>query len=238
MFKMIYNIIMRGDNLRLLVIEDEHSLRDSLVRGLRIKGFSVDDAKDGAEGLQKSIDENYDLIVLDLNLPKLSGFEVLRELMDEKPNSRVLILSANSEIESKLKGFNLGANDYMIKPFHFEELEIRIRLLLHREFIQKSTVLTLDELKFDTVARTVSVHSEQISFTAKEKALLEYFILNMGRLISQQELIEHIWDESVDIFSNSIRVHMSALRKKLKLALGYDPITTKIGEGYVLNEKS
>lgn len=223
--------------MRLLLIEDENSLRDSLAKGLRIKGFSVDTAQNGEEGLQKALDENYDLIVLDINLPKLSGFEVLDELIKEKPHSKVLILSANSEIESKLRGFHLGANDYMVKPFHFEELEMRIRLLLHREFIQKSTVLTLDKLKFDTVARTISLESENLSFTAKEMALLEYFLLNMGRLISQQELIEHIWDESVDIFSNSIRVHMSALRKKLKLSLGYDPITTKIGEGYVLNEK-
>lgn len=223
--------------MRLLVIEDEYSLRESLAKGLRIKGFSIDTAEDGDDGLQKALDENYDLIVLDLNLPKLSGFEVLDHLMAEKPTSKVLILSANSEIESKLKGFNLGANDYMIKPFHFDELVMRIRLLLHREFIQKSTVLTLDKLKLDTVARTVSLEGENLSLTAKEMALLEYFLLNMGRLISQQELIDHIWDESVDIFSNSIRVHMSALRKKLKSALGYDPITTKIGEGYLLNEK-
>lgn len=223
--------------MRLLVIEDEDSLRESLAKGLRIKGFSVDRAEDGEDGLQKALDESYDLIVFDLNLPKLSGFEVLDNLMTEKPTSKVLILSANSEIESKLKGFNLGANDYMIKPFHFDELEIRIRLLLHREFIQKSTVLTLDKIKFDTMSRTVSLEGKNLVFTAKEMALLEYFLLNIGRLISQQELIEHIWDESVDIFSNSIRVHMSALRKRLKSTLGYDPITTKIGEGYVINEK-
>lgn len=223
--------------MRLLVIEDEYSLKESLAKGLRIKGFSVDCAEDGETGLKKALDENYDLIILDLNLPKLSGFEVLDRLIEEKPSSKVLILSANSEIETKLRGFHLGANDYMIKPFHFEELEMRIRLLLHREFIQKSTVLTLDRLKFDTVARAITIEGQDLSFTAKEGALLEYFLLNMGRLISQQELIEHIWDESVDIFSNSIRVHMSALRKKLKSALGYDPITTKIGEGYVLNEK-
>lgn len=224
--------------MRILVVEDELSLLDSLVKGLRIKGFSVDSADNGEDGLKKAIDEPYDLIVLDLNLPKMEGFSVLASLADEKPNTKVLILSANSQLDCKLKGFRLGANDYLTKPFHFEELEMRIRLLLHREFVQKSAVLCLDTLNFDTLARVVTLGSEVVLFTAKELAILEYFLLNIGRLISQQELIEHVWDESVDLFSNSIRVHMSALRKKLKSALGYDPISTKIGEGYILNEKN
>ena len=224
--------------IRLLIIEDEQLLIDSLAKGLRVKGFSTDCADNGEYGLQKALEEHYDLIVLDLNLPKLSGFEVLRCLLEQKPDSKVIILSANSEIDIKLKGFNLGAHDYMVKPFHFDELEMRIRVLLHREFVQKSNVLTVDKLKFDTISRSVTIDDVLISFTAKELGLLEYFLLNIGRLISQQELIEHVWDESVDIFSNSIRVHMSALRKKLKNSFGYDPIQTKIGEGYILNEKN
>lgn len=220
--------------MRILIIEDESELRKDLAKGLRLKGFSVDIAEDGQIGLSKAIDENYDLIVLDLNLPRLDGFTVLKEVQNDKPNTKVLILSANSEIESKLHGFRLGANDYLTKPFHFAELEARIRLLLHREFIQKSNILAFGELSFDTLSRKVTVNEKEISFTAKEMGLLEYFLLNQGRLITQQELIEHVWDESVDVFSNSIRVHMSALRKKLKSALRTDPITTKIGEGYVL----
>ena len=224
--------------MKLLIIEDEPLLLDSLVKGLRIKGYSVDSAEDGAVGLDKATSEQYDLIVLDLNLPKLDGFEVLSSLMQEKPNSKVLILSANGEIDSKLTGFQLGANDYMIKPFHFDELEMRIRILLHRDFIQRDTTLSFGTLQFDTISRSITVCGQSIAFTAKELALLEYFLLNIGRLISQQELIEHVWDESVDVFSNSIRVHMSALRKKLKASLGYDPIKTKIGEGYILHEEN
>ncbi|GKX28365.1 DNA-binding response regulator [Vallitalea longa] len=220
--------------MRILLIEDETDLLETLAKGLRIKGFSIDCAEDGESGLSKAIDEQYDLIVLDLNLPRLDGFEFLTELMKEKPNSKVLILSANNELSSKLKGFNLGANDYMTKPFHFEELEVRIRMLLHREFVQKSNILRYNELRFDTFARKVTFNKTDIQFTAKELALLEYFLLNQGKLISQQELIEHVWDESVDIFSNSIRVHMSALRKKLKNVMREDPIVTKIGEGYIL----
>ena len=220
--------------MRILIIEDETALREDIATGLRLKGFSVDTAENGEIGASKITDGSYDLAVVDLNLPKKSGFELLKELYDEHINIKILILSANSEIESKLHGFHLGASDYMVKPFHFDELEARIRLLLHREFIQKSSELTIGSLSFDTMRRIVTVEGAELSFTTKELSLLEYLLLNQARVISQQELIEHVWDESVDPFSNSIRVHMSALRKKLKVALSYDPIVTKIGEGYLL----
>ncbi len=220
--------------IRLLIIEDEASLKEALAKGLRKKGYSVDSAEDGEIGYQKIIDENYDLIILDLNLPKIDGLTLLNMLSKEKPNLKIIILSANSDIQCKLDGFKFGASDYMVKPFHFEELEARIRLLLHREFIQKSQTLKYDSLQLHTLSRKIFVNDIEVLFTNKETALLEYFLLNKGRLISQQELIEHVWDESVDVFSNSVRVHMSALRKKIKNTLGFDPIETKIGEGYFL----
>ncbi len=224
--------------MRLLIVEDEKYLMEALAKGLRKKGYSVDCAKDGEEGYEKIIDEGYDLIILDLNLPKIDGLTLLSLVSKEKSNLKVIILSANSDIEYKLKGFNFGASDYMLKPFHFEELEVRIRLLLHREYVQKSKVLQLGNLKLNTLNRKIFNNDKEVTFTSKETALFEYFLLNKERLISQQELIEHVWDESVDIFSNSVRVHMSALRKKIKKELGYDPIETKIGEGYLLNEKN
>ena len=220
--------------MRILIIEDESELREDIAKGLRLKGFSVDTAKDGEEGSYKISDGSYDLAVIDLNLPKKDGFQILQELVHENNSMKTIILSAYSEIENKLRGFHLGASDYIVKPFHFDELEARIRLLLHREFIQKSSKLVIGTLEFDTMKRIVTVGEYQIPFTGKELSLLEYFLLNQGRIISQQELIEHVWDENVDIFSNSIRVHMSSLRKKLKCALSYDPIITKIGEGYIL----
>ena len=220
--------------MRILMIEDETELREDIAKGLRLKGFSVDTAEDGVVAIEKITDGSYDLAVVDLNLPKKDGFTILKEISDAKIDIKTLILSANSEIESKLRGFALGASDYIVKPFHFDELEARIRLLLHREFIQKSSKLTSGTLEFDTMSRIVTVNQTQIPLTAKELSLMEYFLLNQSRVISQQELIEHVWDESVDIFSNSIRVHMSSLRKKLKTALTYDPIVTKIGEGYIL----
>lgn len=220
--------------MRLLLIEDEPELNADLAKGLRICGYLVDTALDGRTGLNKALDEDYDLIILDLNLPALSGMELLNQLKKAKPETRVLILTANSDLPSKIEGFEAGASDYLTKPFHFEELEIRIRSLLHRRFIQTDTMLNYHELSLDTASRKVLIQGREICCTAKETALLEYFLLHPNRLITQQELIDHVWDESVNIFSNSIRVHMSSLRKKLKNELGCDPIVTKIGEGYIL----
>lgn len=220
--------------MRVLIIEDEQELLQDISKGLTLKGYAVDRADNGKTGCQMAVDEEYDLVVLDLNLPGMDGFSILRTLRIEKPETKVLILSANSQLDSKLSGFELGASDYLTKPFHFEELEVRIRALLNRKFIQHSTVLSYGQLSLDTLKRTVSFQGKPLKFTAKELAMLEYFLLYQGRLVTQQELIEHIWNGDADPFSNSIRVHLSAMRKKLKEAMGNDPIQTKIGEGYIL----
>lgn len=216
------------------MIDDEAELLYDLAKGLRLKGYCVDCAESGDVGLQKAMEDAYDLAILDLNLPEKSGFEVLQELRHSNSELKVLILSANSEVESKVYGFELGANDYLTKPFHFAELEARISALLRRKFTQQAKVLTHDSLALDTQARTATAGGHELRLTLKELSLLEYFMLNPGRVISQHELIEHVWDESVDEFSNSIRVHLSALRKKIKAATACDPIVTKIGEGYFL----
>ena len=140
----------------------------------------------------------------------------------------MLILSARDGIEDKVKGLDLGANDYLTKPFHFAELEARVRSLLRRKTVIENTVLSSGSLCFDTASR--------ISLTTKENALLEYLLLHKGRVIKLEELIEHVWDSNADTFSNSVRVHMSSLRRKLKGQLGYDPICNIIGEGYVIRE--
>lgn len=220
--------------MRILIVEDEIELLHDIAKGLALKGYAVDQADNGRTGYQMAVDEEYDLIVLDLNLPGMDGFSILRELLQEKPQTKVLILSANSQLDSKLSGFELGACDYLTKPFHFAELEARIRVLLNRKFIQQSSCLTCSGLSLDTLSRTAGFHGVPIGLTAKECSILEYFLLNQGRLITQQELIEHVWNGDVDPFSNSIRVHLSALRKKLKGVMGSDPIHTKIGEGYLL----
>ena len=131
---------------------------------------------------------------------------------------------------------DLGANDYLTKPFHFEELEARIRSLTRRKFIQEDVCLRCSRITFDTRTREASVDGTPLALTRKESSLLEYFLLHRNRIISPEEMIEHLWDGSVNSFSNSIRVHISSLRKKLRTALGYDPIQNKIGQGYILEE--
>ena len=140
------------------------------------------------------------------------------------------------QIEDKVNGLDLGANDYLTKPFHFQELEARIRSLTRRKFVQEDVCLKWNQLTFDTRTRETSVNGVPISLTRKESSLLEYFLLHQNRVISPEEMIEHIWDGSVNTFSNSIRVHISSLRKKLKAAIGFDPIQNKIGQGYILEE--
>ena len=218
--------------MRLLVVEDERSLREDITKKLRLSGYEVDACEDGEEALDILASEQYDLILLDLNLPKVDGMTVLRTLRESDLETRVLILSARSEISDKVDGLDAGANDYLSKPFHLAELEARVRSLTRRQFIQRDICLRCGRISFDTKSRIASVDGQLLTLTRKESGVLEYLLLHQGRPVSQEELMEHVWDGSVDSFSNSIRVHMSALRKKLRAALGYDPICNRIGEGY------
>ena len=220
--------------MHLLVIEDERALCETIVRSLRRLAYSVDCCYDGEKALELLGVERYDLVLLDLNLPGKDGMTVLRTLRQTDRETRVLILSARSEVEDKVKGLDAGANDYLSKPFALAELEARIRSLTQRQFIQPDVCLSFGTLRFDTRSRIAAVNGKTVSLTKKESGILEYLLLNQGRPVSQEELIDHVWDNSVDGFSNSIRVHISALRKKLRAAMGYDPIHNRIGEGYLL----
>ena len=220
--------------MHLLVVEDERALCDTIVRSLRRLAYSVDFCYDGDRALELLAAEQYDLVLLDLNLPGKDGMTVLRTLRRTDRETRVLILSARGEVEDKVQGLDAGANDYLAKPFHLAELEARIRSLTLRRFTQQDVLLSCGELRFDTRSRTAAVHGEPLSLTRKETGILEYLMVHKGRPVSQEELIDHVWDNSVDNFSNSIRVHISALRKKLRTALGYDPIRNRIGEGYLM----
>ena len=223
--------------MHILIIEDEKLLCCSIAEGLRMDGYETDTCFDGNKGLELCLTENYDLILLDLNLPGVNGLDILRQFRNQDDRTPVLILSARGQIQDKVEGLDLGANDYLTKPFHFEELEARIRSLTRRKFIQENVCLKWGELTFDTRTRETLVNGSPLSLTRKESSLLEYFLLHQGRVISPEEIMEHIWDGSVNTFSNSIRVHISALRKKLRAALGTDPIQNKIGQGYILEEK-
>lgn len=220
--------------MRILVVEDEAALCDSITEGLRMDGYEVDPCRDGLEALERCTVEAYDLVLLDLNLPGMDGMEVLRALRRENEQTCVLILSARGRIRDKVEGLDAGANDYLTKPFHFEELEARVRSLTRRRFVQADVCLRWGELTLDTKARTASARGVMLSLTRKELGLLEYLLLHQGQVISQEEMLEHLWDGSVNSFSNSIRVHISSLRRKLRAALGYDPIQNRIGQGYMI----
>lgn len=220
--------------MRLLVVEDEIDLCDAICDGLRMDGYAVDSCHNGTDAYESLYVENYDLVILDLNLPYMDGLDVLSKIRKEKTDLKILILSARDSVEDKVKGLDLGANDYLAKPFDFAELEARIRSLLRRKFTQENTVISLFGMQVDLSKRRLFIHQEEVTLTRKEFSILEYFIMNRDRIISSEELMEHIWDGNADSFSGAIRVHMSSLRKKLKQALGYDIIKTKIGEGFLL----
>ena len=222
--------------MRILVVEDERALCETIVRSLRRLAYSVDPCYDGDTAIDLLGSERYDLVLLDLNLPGADGMTVLRTLRQTDRETRVLILSARSEVADKVEGLDAGANDYLAKPFHLEELEARIRSLTLRQFTQNDVVLHCGPLSFDTRSRAATA-GQPLALTRKETGILEYLLLHQGRPVSQEELLEHVWDNSVDNFSNSIRVHISALRKKLRAALGYDPVRNRIGEGYLIEEE-
>lgn len=201
--------------MKLLVIEDEEDIARALSKGLRKKGYAVDTASDGREGLALLEINQYDLVVLDLNLPGMDGMEVLHQLRRQDSEIKVLILSARQSVDDKVLGLDEGANDYLVKPFHFAELEARVRALLSRRFSRDRSVLIFGELSMDTVTRKAAVGERILELTTKEAAILEYLLKHQERPVSAEELIEHIWDSETDFFSNAIKVHISTLRKKL-----------------------
>ena len=223
--------------MRLLIVEDEKQICDTVAKSLYAAGYEVDTCYDGEEAFECILAENYDLIVLDLNLPGMDGMEILKELRQRNEETKVLILSARGQIADKVEGLDAGANDYMEKPFHLQELEARIRSLTRINFVQKIVCLDSGGIRFDTVKREAYAKGKPVPLTRKESGILEYLLLNLGRPVSQEELIEHVWDATVDSFSGSIRVHMSSLRRKLKAVLEYDPILNKVGEGYKIREE-
>lgn len=224
--------------MKILVVEDEEKLLESIREGLVHSGYVVDTALDGEEGSFMAFTNDYDLIILDINLPKKDGFEILREIRERDKEVNIIILTALSDVDDRVRGFDLGANDYVLKPFHFEELKARIRSLLRRQTTIKNAVIETSGISFDTTKRTFTIEGENLRLTAKEAGILEYLFFNLGRYVTTEELMEHVWNDEVDLFSNVVRVHMSALRKKLKERLGKNIIRNEIGKGYIIDEEN
>ncbi|MFR7760454.1 MAG: response regulator transcription factor [Peptoniphilus grossensis] len=224
--------------MKILLVEDEERLLESIREGLVHSGYVVDTALDGEEGSFMAFTNDYDLIILDINLPKKDGFEILREIRDRDREVNIIMLTALSDVDDRVRGFDLGANDYVLKPFHFEELKARIRSLLRRQTTIKDAVIETSGISFDTTKRTFTIDGENLRLTAKEAGILEYLFFNLGRYVTTEELMEHVWNDEVDLFSNVVRVHMSALRKKLKARLGKNIIRNEIGKGYIIDEEN
>lgn len=218
--------------MKILLVEDEKLLSKSVAKGLAMLGYAVDCAYDGEEALYLYEINEYDLMILDLNLPKVDGMEVLRRIRAQDADFRILILSARNSLDDKITGLDSGSNDYLTKPFEFAELEARIRSLLRRDFTTRDTTLRCGRLGMDTAARRVFCEGKEIELTRKEYALLEYLMTHAGRVMSAEELIEHAWDSEADLFSNSFRFHIHSLRKKLEAAGAGDYIVTQRGQGY------
>lgn len=224
--------------MRLLIVEDEEDLREALFYGLRKCGYAVDSVGDGAEAVELCEINDYDLVVLDLNLPGLDGMEVLTRIRKQERPAKVLILSARSMLSDKIDGLDGGASDYLTKPFHFEELEARIRMLLRRSFVQKEAVLARGGLRLDTNTKTAAFGKKPLEFSMREFAILEYLMVNMGRPVSAEELLEHVWDSEADPFSNQVKVYISVIRRKLLTVTEEEIIENVRGAGYLIKKTS
>jgi len=220
--------------MRILVIEDEKKVASFIKRGLEEAGYTVDAAKDGEEGLYKVESEEYDLIILDLILPRKNGIEVCKELRQMKLNTPILILSAKDSVDDKVLGLDSGADDYLTKPFAFNELLARVRALLRRGEALSQVKLQVGDLMLDSVTREVTRGGKEIKLTNREYSLLEYLMLNSGKVLSRTQLSEHVWDYTFDTFSNVIDVYVNYLRNKIDRDYDVKLINTVRGVGYVL----
>lgn len=224
--------------MRLLIVEDEADLADALAAGLRAEGYAVDVAFDVTGASERLVVNTYDLVALDLGLPDGDGLELCQALRSGQigPNSdtRVIVITARDALDERIRGLDTGADDYVVKPFDLGELAARIRALLRRDVGQGDPVLQVGELCLDAARHEVSRGTRPLDLTAKEFALLRYLMLHPGRVLTTEELLEHVWDENVDPFSNIVRVTISNLRRKLVVDDESQPIETVVGVGYKL----
>ena len=223
-----------GGSMRVLVIEDEAKVASFIRRALEEESYAVDVCADGAKGLDLALSETYDLIILDLMLPGLPGLEVLKSLRKEKVHTPVLVLTARSQVEQKVKGLDAGADDYLTKPFAIDELLARVRAHLRRGPSDVMGVLQVDDLVLNPVTREVTRGGQRIELTGKEYALLEYLMRNPGRILTRPMIVEHVWNMDFDTFTNVIDVYVNYLRNKIDRGRERKLIQTVRGSGYVL----
>jgi DNA-binding response OmpR family regulator len=220
--------------MRILVVEDEEPIANAIERGLIKLGYAVDVAYDGAEALEKASVNNYDVVCLDLNLPKIDGVEVCRRLRQDRFPGGVIMLTARSAIRDRVEGLDHGADDYLVKPFAFSELAARIRSITRREGNLREPLINTRGLELDPNTNRAKRDDKEIHLTPKEFSLVYYLARNEGRAVPQEELLEHIWDEHANPFTQTVKVHMNNLRRKLNEGFEEQLIETIRGKGYVL----
>ena len=222
--------------MRILVVEDEKDLNNIITKHLKKNNFSVDSVFNGEEALEYLDYGTYDLIILDIMLPKVNGYEVIKKLRENKNETAVLMLTARDSIEDKIKGLDLGADDYLIKPFDFGELLARIRALVRRKYGNISNTMEIDDLCIDIAKKTVVRGGKNIELTGKEYEVLEYLIQNKGHVLSRDKIRDSVWDYGYEGESNIIDVLIKNIRKKIDIGNSKPLIHTKRGLGYVLKE--
>jgi len=220
--------------MKILILEDEHKIAHFLRRGLKEAHYGVDIACDGEEALYKFDINQYDLVILDLMIPKIDGLAVCKKIRETNTGTPILILTAKGSIEDKIKGLDLGADDYMIKPFSFSELTARIRALLRRGNKADPAILAIDNLLLDPATQAIKRNDRAIDLTAREYALLEYFMRNQNIVLKKTNILEHVWDYNYEGFSNVVETYVKYLRKKLQLnPEDKELIHTLRGSGYI-----
>ncbi len=222
--------------MRILLVEDEEKVLRFVSRGLRAEGFAVDEAKDGEHGLDLATSYQYDLVILDIMLPQVSGTEILRQMRNRGQLTPVLMLSARDQINDKVTHLESGADDYLTKPFSFTELQARVKALMRRRHHDFSSRIQIADLEIDRLAHQIKRAGRRINLSAKEYALLEYLATNAGRTLSRTMIIEHVWDQSFDGLTNIVDVYVKQLRHKIDEGQAYKLIHTVRGIGYRLGD--
>lgn len=221
--------------MRLLLVEDDPGIISFLEKGLREAKYALDVAQDGDDALYKISLNEYDAIILDIMIPGRDGLEVCRELRSQGSKVPVIMLTARDDVQDRVQGLDVGADDYLTKPFQVSELLARLRAVMRRGPVLKSTVIEIGDLRIDTSAQTINRAGQALSLTAREYALIEYLARNADRVVSRSELIEHVWDERYDSYSNVIDVHINHLRQKIDRESERPLIHTRRGAGYILS---
>jgi DNA-binding response OmpR family regulator len=223
--------------LRLLVVEDEPSLLSIITKRLKEEGYGVDSAKDGREGENYITSAEYDCIILDIMIPFQDGLTLLRKIRAKNISAPVLLLTAKDSIDDRVTGLDSGADDYLVKPFSFDELLARVRAMLRRHKDKKNTVLSVGDLEMDTITREVQRGGKAIELTSKEYSILEYFLRNKNRVLTKSQIAEHVWNYDFEYNSNIVEVYVRYLRRKMDEEFKNKLIHTIRGGGYVIKDK-